>query len=96
LENISDEKLNLDDIADILNISRSGIYAKIKALTGLSTSNYINKIKMQKAKAIIETENKNISEIAYMVGITNLPYFSTLFRREYGISPNDYKRQIHP
>ncbi len=96
LKNISDENLNLDDIADILNISRSGIYAKIKALTGLSTSNYINKIKMQKAKAIIETENKNISEIAYMVGITNLPYFSTLFRREYGISPNDYKRQIHP
>jgi len=66
------------------------MHIKVKALTGLSTSNYINKIRMQKAKSLLETEQTNISEISYKVGITNLTYFSTLFRNEFGMSPKEY------
>ncbi len=90
INNIENENFTVQDVCEKLKISRSGLHGKIKALTGLSTANFINKIRMQRAKVLLETEDKNISEIAYMVGITNLPYFSTLFKKEFGMSPMEY------
>jgi signal transduction histidine kinase/DNA-binding response OmpR family regulator len=94
LNNIENENFKIDDVCEKLKISRSGLHGKIKALTGLSAANYINKIRTQRAKVLIETEDKNISEIAYMVGITNLPYFSTLYKKEFGESPKAYKDHL--
>jgi DNA-binding response OmpR family regulator len=94
LNNIENENFKIDDVCEKLKISRSGLHGKIKALTGLSTANYINKIRTQRAKVLIETKDNNISEIAYMVGITNLPYFSTLYKKEFGISPKEYRESL--
>lgn len=94
LNNIDKEEFSIKDICELLKLSRTGLHGKVKALTGLSASNYINKIRMQQAKFLIESEDLNISEIAYKVGITNLSYFSRLFRKEFGMSPTAYKEHL--
>jgi YesN/AraC family two-component response regulator len=91
LENISDPDFTIDDLCKVLKLSRAGLHNKIKALTGLSTSHYINRIKMHKAKELLEDQNINVTEVSYQIGMKSLAYFSTLFRKEFGMSPKEYK-----
>lgn len=92
LMNAKNSDLNINMVCKNLGISRTGLHTKIKALTGLSTTNYINLIKIQEAKNIIENSNKNISEISYELGFGSISYFSRLFKKEYGISPSERRK----
>lgn len=94
LENISDPKFGIEDLCAILKICRTTLHLKIKAQTGLSTSHFINKVKMQKAKEIIDNKKHYISEVSYQVGITNLSYFSKVFKNEFGITAKAYKDSV--
>ena len=72
-----------------LNMSRSQIYKKVKALTGGSPSKYIRSIRLYHAREMLKAEDLNISEVAYAVGFTSPTYFSTKFVEEFGIRPNE-------
>ena len=72
-----------------LNMSRSQIYKKVKALTGGSPSKYIRSIRLYHAREMLKTEDLNISEVAYAVGFTSPAYFSTRFVEEFGVRPNE-------
>ena len=93
LNNLENENFNSNDICEIILISRSGLHNKIKGLTGLSTSNYINLVRLQKAKELLETTNLNVNEISFKVGFTMREYFSKLFKKEYGSSPKQFRVQ---
>ena len=92
--NLSLEKLDVSYIADKLCMSNSTLYRKIKALTGLSTNEYVKKIKMQHAERLLLEGKYNISEIAFMIGMNSTVYFRQCFKEEFGVVPSDYLKKI--
>ncbi|MDD4990990.1 MAG: two-component regulator propeller domain-containing protein [Paludibacter sp.] len=92
-EHIEDEEINIASIADIVFMSHSTLYRKIKALTGLSASEFIRKIRIQKAKELLLTGKYNISEVMYMVGISSPTYFRKCFKEEFNISPMECQKR---
>lgn len=88
-ENISgDVDVNL--IASNLAVSTSTLYRKMKALTGISTNEYIRKYKMQYAEHLLLEGKYSISEISFMVGMNSVAYFRRCFKAEYGEIPSEY------
>ena len=90
--NIDKSLYTVEDLAKDLNISRIQLYRKVKAILGISISDHINNIRLEKAKELLLNSNQNISEIAYSVGFSSPNYFSTSFKNKYGVSPKDFKK----
>ncbi len=61
-----------------------------KKKTGIAIKSYINEYRIEKAKELLKTSDKSISEVAVAVGFDNFSYFSTLFKKITGVSPKDY------
>jgi signal transduction histidine kinase/DNA-binding response OmpR family regulator/ligand-binding sensor domain-containing protein len=85
--NISDNDLNVEKLADELLLSRSKLYRKIKALTGLTANEFIRNIRLEKSKNYIENTEYSISEICYKVGFSSPSYFTKCFKIQYGVLP---------
>lgn len=95
-DRLSSEKIDIGYLADNLCMSNSTLYRKMKALTGLSTNEYIRKIKMQYAERLLLEGKYNISEVAFKVGINSTVYFRQCFKEEFGMAPSDYLKKIKP
>jgi AraC-like DNA-binding protein len=93
-ENLSDEKIDIPSISYQLSMSYSSLYRKIKALTGMSVSEFIRKIRVTKAEQLLLSGKYNISEITNLVGLNSISYFRECFKEEYGMSPSAYLRKI--
>lgn len=93
-KNLSSEKIDINYLSDKMCMSGSTLYRKMKALTGLSTNEYIRKVKMENAERLLLEGKFNISEIAYKVGMNSTGYFRQCFKEEFGLSPSDYLKQI--
>lgn len=92
-ENISgDVDVNL--VASSLAVSTSTLYRKMKALTGISTNEYISKYKMQYAEHLLLEGKYSISEISFMVGMSSVAYFRRCFKAEYGEIPSEYLKKL--
>lgn len=92
-ENISgDVDVNL--VASSLAVSTSTLYRKMKALTGISTNEYIRKYKMQYAEHLLLEGKYSISEISFMVGMNSVAYFRRCFKAEYGEIPSEYLKKL--
>jgi len=92
--NLGTEKFGITSICDIMQISRMHLHNKLKALTGLSTSAYIKHIRLLEAKSLIENSNLNFSDITFRVGMPNQAYFSRHFKKEFGMSPKQYRESL--
>ena len=89
--NIESSTYTVEDLAKDLYISRVQLYRKVKAIFGISVSEHINNIRLEKSKELLKKSTLNISEIAYAVGFSSPSYYSTAFKNKYGISPKEYK-----
>jgi len=87
-EHIDDTEFGIPQLCRAVRMSRSQLHNKLKALTGLSTSIYSRKIRLTKAKHLLETTDLNVSEVAYDVGFKDPRYFSRLFNDEFGMPPS--------
>ena len=90
-ENISDPNLGVEQLAQELLLSRSKLYRKIKVLTGQTASEFIRKIKLEKAKELLENTDLTISEISYKVGYSSPSYFTKCFKEEYSLIPKEIR-----
>jgi len=88
LDHLEEEDFSINELSCILNLSRSQVYRKIKALTGMSTAIYIRLVRLQKAKELLASESFTISEIAYKVGFKSPVYFSQVFKETFGEPPS--------
>lgn len=89
-EHISDNNLSIEHFGRSLHLSRTQLYRKIKALTGMSPSLFVSTLRLKvAAQLLIETE-LSISEVAYKIGFNSPSYFTTSFKKLYGISPKEY------
>lgn len=89
-DNFSNSDLNVNFLAEQLNISRSGLFAKIKTLADVTPNEMIQIVRLKKAAQLLKEGQHQISEICYMVGFSNPSYFSKCFQKQFGIKPTDF------
>ena len=89
-ENFSNNDLSVDFIASKMNISRSGLFSKIKTMTDTTPNELIQLIRMKKAAQLLLENKYRINEICYMVGFNNPSYFSKCFQKQFGVKPLDF------
>jgi AraC family transcriptional activator of pobA len=77
-----------------LNLSARYLSDLLRQETGKTAVELIHIYLINEAKNLLKTEDQNVSETAYMLGFENLPYFSRLFKKETGLSPNQFKKQL--
>jgi len=87
-QNLNDSNFGILQICHQMGISRMQLHRKLKSLTNQSTSHFIRRIRLQKAKKLLQTTNLNISEIAYDVGFSDPAYFSRLYAEIFNESPS--------
>jgi DNA-binding response OmpR family regulator len=92
-QNIDNENFNIEQLAESLCISRSGLFSKIKTLAGITPNDMIQLIRLKKAAAYILEGKHRINEIAYMVGFSNPSYFSKCFQKQFGMTPKEFEKQ---
>lgn len=88
------ENVDVSVLSNVMCMSSSTLYRKVKALTGMSTNEYIRKIKMQLAEKYLLEGKYTISEIAFKVGINSSVYFRQCFKEEFGMSASEYLKQL--
>ena len=80
-------KLDYDQIASEMAVGRAQLNRKLKAITGLTTKDYILQLRISQAKNLLLDTGLTVSEIAYRCGMDDPNYFSTLFRKATGMTP---------
>ena len=91
-QNLSESTLDVKLLCHELAMSRASLYNKIKAITGMSANEYINKLRMEKAMQLIRTSKLSFTEVAEQVGFASPSYFSTAFKQYTGFTPTQFKR----
>lgn len=87
-KNISNPELSVAQLAEELCVSRSGLFAKVKAATGDTPNNMIVDARLAKAQSLLEDGKRPISEICFMVGFSSPSYFSRCFDKKFGMTPH--------
>jgi len=85
---MSDPKLSIEEIAGEMGLSQSQFTRKIKALANYTPVEIIRTVRLQRAKTILSSTEKTVSEISFEVGFTSLAYFSKCYKEEFGESPS--------
>ena len=89
-KNIGDSDFNVEMLCQEVGISRTQLHRKMKEMTGLSTSEFIRNIRLEQAARLLKEQKVNVTQVAYIVGFSNLAHFSTVFRKHFGVSPSEY------
>ncbi|MEO1487291.1 MAG: response regulator [Bacteroidota bacterium] len=98
IQSVLDEYLmkssfSTEDFAAALGFSRMQLHRKLKALTGLSATEFIRSQRLKLAAQILENSEANVSEVCYQIGFNNLSYFAKCFKEVYGVSPSQYPKK---
>lgn len=86
-ENLANSDLSVEQIGDEIGLSRVQLYRKVKALTGYSPVEMLRKARLTRARHLLRTTEKTVSEVAYAVGFSTPSYFSKCYKDEFGESP---------
>lgn len=86
-DNLSDNEFNVERIGDEIGLSRVQLYRKVKALTGYSPVEMLRKARLTRARHLLQTTERTVSEVAYAVGFSTPSYFSKCYKDEFGESP---------
>lgn len=89
--NLDRPTLSVDDIARSLGVSQMQLYRKVKALLGTGVTDYIQSLRLTKARLLLLHEGSTIAQVAYQTGFSSPSYFSTLFKSKYQVSPSEFK-----
>lgn len=91
--NAQNSELSVDDIASALCVSLSVLQKKLKAIAGFSPVELVREARMKMAAQLILKSNLTLSEITYKVGLSDPHYFSKCFKKQYGITPTEYREK---
>ena len=91
-QHISDSDFSVEMLGAEVGMSRSTLYKKLMAITGQGPAEFIRTIRIKRGKAMLESSQLQISEIAYAVGFSTVKSFTMNFKAEYGMTPSEYLR----
>lgn len=90
---LDDESLSGADVATALSISEMQLYRKLKALAGMTPTEYLRNLRLERAAGMLRSGNKTVQEIMYSCGFVSKTYFFREFAKRYGLSPGAYRRE---
>ena len=88
------EKICIEELAKNLNLTHNGLIYKFMRVTGLTPIKYLTKLRLSTAKQLLIETDLRISEIAYKTGFYDAYYFSNAFKKFYGVSPKNFRKQV--
>ncbi|GAA4306986.1 hypothetical protein GCM10023149_00440 [Mucilaginibacter gynuensis] len=94
--NMSNKDLDVEHLADIMNMSRPTLYRKIKSISNLTPNELINLARLKKAAELLNEGNLKIYEISDLVGYSSQTHFGRNFLKQFGMSPTDYINRQNP
>ena len=89
-KHLSDKSFVIDNLASNIGISTSSLYRKLKMLTNQSPTEFVRYIRLKKAIKLMNDGNTNVDEIGFAVGFNSHSYFTSSFKKQFGITPSDY------
>ncbi|MXV51007.1 response regulator [Pedobacter sp. HMF7647] len=92
-KNLSNIELDVEHLADAMNMSRPTLYRKIKSISDLTPNELINLARLKKAAELLNEGTMKIYEISDMVGYSSQTHFGRNFLKQFGMSPSDYMNQ---
>ncbi|MBN1890607.1 MAG: response regulator [Thermoflexales bacterium] len=86
------EEISIDELARFVGLNKHYLARSFRQETGVSPLVYLNRYRVNQAKALLTARDKSVAEVAREVGFSDSAYFSQVFRRETGVSPTAYKQ----
>ena len=93
-QNIDMVDISVTNLASVLCMSESSLFKKLKSLLGVGPGEYILLARLKKASALLKDYSLSIADIAARVGFRSHATFSTAFRKQFGVSPKEYRMKI--
>ncbi|GAE14066.1 two-component system sensor histidine kinase/response [Bacteroides pyogenes JCM 6292] len=93
-KNMDNASFSTDEFAREMNMSRSNLHLKMKAITGESTIDFIRKIRFNEATKLLKDGRYTVAEVSTMVGFNTPSYFATSFKKYFGYLPTEYIRKL--
>ncbi len=90
-QNMDNSAYDVDAFVADMGVGRTSLYGKISNMTGMSIKEFILDLRLKRASALLKESELTVSEISYMTGFNNPKYFSTCFKKHFGITPTDYR-----
>jgi YesN/AraC family two-component response regulator len=87
-------KIELDDIAAQVYVTRNYLSSLFKKHTGVTVVEYITEVRLSKAKEYLKIPGYSMSEIAKKIGMKSARYFSSSFKEKYGLTPTEYRHKM--
>ena len=88
--NLANDGFSVTDLARELGISRSGLYDKMKQISGVPVLEFIRHRRFERACQLLKEGNMTVAEVGYAVGFSSPTYFSRAFKNYYGLLPTEY------
>jgi AraC-like DNA-binding protein len=95
-ENIDNPRFGVEELADRMNMSRTNLHRKMKAITNFPASELIRTIRLRKAAELLLNQTDTVSQVGLMVGFDDHSHFSKSFRKQFGVSPSEYTKSLSP
>ena len=95
-EHLDDSNYDRDAFAADMGASSSTLYNKLRAITGMNVTTFIRDVRMKEARRLAEKDpSMRVSDLAYRVGFQDPKYFSTCFKKYYGIQPKEFMDSLN-
>lgn len=94
MKHIAETDLNIENLTLQLGTSKSSLYRKLKANTGLSINEYIRLCRLKQAAELLASQKYKINEVAFMTGFSSPSYFATCFQKQFNITPSDFIKNL--
>lgn len=94
MKHISEPDLNIENLTIQIGTSKSSLYRKLKANTGLSINEYIRLCRLKQAAELLSSQKYKINEVAFMTGFSSPSYFATCFLKQFNITPSEFVKNL--
>ena len=92
-DNMNNPNFTIDVLCTQLNMSRTSLYNKLKALTDQAPGDYVRLIRLKRAVQLLKEQKYTITEIAEMTGFNDAKYFREVFKKHFNVSPSQYAKE---
>ena len=94
MKHIAEPDLNIENLTVQLGTSKSSLYRKLKANTGLSINENIRGCRLKQAAELLSSQKYKINEVAFMTGFSSPSYFATCFQKQFNLSPSEFVKNL--
>lgn len=89
-----EESIGLDQVVEHVHVSRFYFCKLFKKATGMTLTEYVARVRVEKAKALLSDPTRRISEVVFAAGFGSIPRFNSVFKRHVGMPPTEYRATL--